>query len=90
MRVGVGMRVRVRVGMRVGVRVGMRVGVGVRMRVRLIRIRRGRRRHEGVDERAGARDAQARGHQATDQAAAVDVPSQVSLYEFLIRHDAHP
>jgi hypothetical protein len=64
----------------------------MRRRVRQRRVRRGGWRYEGIGERAGTCDAQACTDKGTDQAAAVDVPSHVSTYDFffLIRHDAHP
>jgi len=61
----------------------------MRVRVWLHSFRR-RGSHEGIGERAGTGNAQTHGYQATDETPTVDSPSQVTLYEFLIRHDVTP
>ena len=82
------MRVRMRVWVWMGVWMRMRVRVRVGMRLRLVF--RSRRGHEGIGERTGTGNGQTRGDQATDETSTIDSPSQVTLYEFLIRHDVTP
>jgi hypothetical protein len=66
---------------------GVRMRMGMRVRLHGFR---GRRGHEGIGERTGTGNGQPRGDQATDETSTVDSPSQVTLYEFLIRHDVTP